>query len=68
MSDKVTVTKIDDIDGATKAEATVKFELDSKAYEIDLSKRNNAKLRSILRPYIEAGRKTKRGVARPRKA
>lgn len=68
MSDKVTVTKIDDIDGTTKAEATVKFGIDFKEYEIDLSKRNNAKLRALLKPYLAVARKAKRSANRSRKA
>ncbi len=52
-------TKVDDIDGS-KAEATVKFALDGKWYEIDLSKKHNAQIRRILKPYIDAGRKVKR--------
>lgn len=64
MAEKVTVTKVDDIDG-TKAEATVKFALDGNEYEIDLSKKHNGQLRKIFKPYVEAGRKLKRRRGRP---
>lgn len=63
MAEQVTVLKVDDIDGKP-AEATVRFALDGKEYEIDLSKKHNAQIRRIFDPYIKAGRKLKR-VGRP---
>jgi len=56
MASKTQVTLIDDLDGATAAE-TIRFSLDSKHYEIDLSTRNAATLRKALAPYAEAGRR-----------
>jgi hypothetical protein len=50
------VTLFDDIDGGA-AEETVTFALDGKSYEIDLNPSNAKKLRKVLAPYIEAGRK-----------
>lgn len=42
---------VDDLDGAD-ADQTVKFKLDGVQYEIDLSKRNAAKLRGAFEPYL----------------
>lgn len=49
----------DDIDGSD-AEETVRFSLDGKSYEIDLNKKNAAALRRVLKPYIDAGRSSRR--------
>lgn len=51
---------VDDIDGGD-ADETVKFALDGVQYEIDLSKRNAAKMRETLTPYLEAGTRVSRG-------
>jgi hypothetical protein len=56
---------VDDIDGG-EAEETVKFAIDGAQYEIDLSKKNAAKMRDVLAPYVTAGTKVGRssGAAR----
>ncbi|MFV2118975.1 histone-like nucleoid-structuring protein Lsr2 [Streptomyces sp. Act-28] len=66
MAQRVVVTLTDDIEGGEAAE-TVRFGLDGKSYEIDLSETNAEKLRKTLAPYVEAGRK-KSGAERPHKA
>jgi hypothetical protein len=54
---------VDDIDGGD-ADETVRFAVDGVQYEIDLSKKNAAKMRNVLARYIEAGAKVGRaGVA-----
>ncbi|HEY6277412.1 MAG TPA: histone-like nucleoid-structuring protein Lsr2, partial [Streptosporangiaceae bacterium] len=63
MSKSVSVIVTDDLDGSESAE-TVSFGLDGAAYEIDLGKRNRAKLEHALAPYIEAGRRVPRGGRR----
>lgn len=68
MARKVEVQLIDDLDGS-KAEETIKFSLDGVTYEIDLSRKNAAKLRNGLEPYVKAGQKLGRtvvGRANPR--
>lgn len=57
MAKKVTVTLVDDLDGAAGADETVEFGLDGVAYEIDLSAKNAAKLRAELQSWIDAGRR-----------
>ncbi len=47
MAQRVQVVLEDDLDGG-KADETVTFGLDGTAYEIDLSKKNAAKLRDAL--------------------
>ncbi|MGV9834294.1 histone-like nucleoid-structuring protein Lsr2 [Nocardia niigatensis] len=71
MARKITVQLIDDFDGTSVAEETVRFGLDGNDYEIDLSILNASKLREAFEPWIAAGRKTpgipqaKRTTARP---
>ena len=65
--EEVTVSLIDDFDG-TEASETVKFALDGKTYEIDLSKSNATELRRTLRPYIDRSRTARRVPATRRTA
>jgi hypothetical protein len=51
---------IDDIDGG-EADETITFALDGTQYEIDLSKKNAAKMRDELARYIDAGTRIGRG-------
>ena len=70
---KETFTRlIDDLDGGEAAE-TVTFGLDGYAYEIDLSSKNAAKLRTALATFVQngtrvSGRGGARGAGRPRSA
>src|ERR1700682_2513163 len=57
MAKKVTVTLVDDLDGEGAADETVEFGLDGVSYEIDLSTKNAAKLRTDLKQWVEAGRR-----------
>ena len=57
---KQTVTYLaDDLDGSD-ADETIRFTLDGKSYEIDLSKKNAAAFRKALKPYVAAGRSSGR--------
>jgi nucleoid-associated protein Lsr2 len=58
--EETTVTLIDDFDGGPAAE-TLKFAVDNKTYEIDLSKSNAREFRQALRPYVEQARAAHRG-------
>ena len=71
MAEKVTVELVDDLDGSP-ADEKVRFALGGSQYEIDLSKENAEKLRTALRPYIDAARppgsgsqSVVRGASRP---
>lgn len=64
MAQKTIVQLIDDLDQGA-AEETVSFGLDGASYEIDLSKKNAAKLRDALAVYIANARRGGRGVGRP---
>jgi len=57
MAKTVSVVVTDDLDGSPDAE-TVAFGFDGHSYEIDLGKKNLAKLEKSLQPFMEAGRKT----------
>jgi Lsr2. len=57
VAKQTTVTLVDDLDG-TEADEQVEFAVDGKAYEIDLSASNSARLREALAPFISAARRT----------
>ncbi|WP_159795699.1 histone-like nucleoid-structuring protein Lsr2 [Puerhibacterium puerhi] len=59
MAQKVVTSILDDIDGSDAAE-TVRFALDGKAYEIDLSAAHAKKFRKSLDPYVKAARKVRK--------
>jgi hypothetical protein len=63
MSKNVSVIITDDLDGSENAQ-TDSFGLDGVAYEIDLAKKNRARLERALAPFIEAARKVPRGGRR----
>lgn len=59
---------MDDIDEDVEADAgTVIFGLEGTMYEIDLSKKNATKLRSVLGPFIAAARVTRGVIGAPEK-
>jgi len=68
MSQRTEIQLIDDLDG-TAATQTVRFKLDGRELEIDLSDRNAAKLRKALDPYVAAGRRlgSETGASRRRR-
>jgi hypothetical protein len=57
---------VDDLDGSP-ASGTVRFGLDGRSYEIDLSDENAARLRAILADYAATARSRRRS-GRPRRA
>jgi hypothetical protein len=63
MSKSVSVIITDDLDGSGNAE-TVSFGLAGVTYEVDLGKKNRARLEKALAPFIEAGRRVPRGGRR----
>ena len=56
MAQQVNVKLVDDLDGSDAA-GTVLFAIDGRAYEIDLSEDNAARLRESLAPFVAAARK-----------
>ena len=57
MAQQVNVKFVDDLDGSDAA-GTVSFALDGRAYEIDLSEDNAARMRDSLASFVAAGRKS----------
>ena len=57
VAQKVQVLLVDDLDGG-EADETVTFALDGKSYEIDLTTANADKLRGLLEPFTQGGRRT----------
>src|SRR5215469_12291428 len=66
MTKKIHVHLIDDLD-ASEASETMRFEVDGKTYEIDLSSSNAQKFRTEIAPYIAHARRviTQARRARP---
>jgi hypothetical protein len=56
MAQKVRVDLVDDLDGS-EAAVTTTFGLDGTHYELDLSKKHDAELRTALAKYVEHARK-----------
>jgi Lsr2 len=61
MSQQLTVTLVDDIDGSA-ASQTVGFGFEGRSYEIDLSDDNSARLRDLMSPYVKAARRSRRST------
>jgi len=58
MAQKTIVTLVDDLTGeAAENISTVEFALDGRAYELDLTAENSAKLHDALSQYINAARR-----------
>lgn len=56
MARHVVQSVTDDLDGTPDA-AEVEFSLDGRSWTIDLGPKNEAALRNLVQPYIDAGRK-----------
>jgi hypothetical protein len=65
MAQRAQIIFTDDLDGS-EASGTTQFAFQGVAYEVDLSKKNAAKLAKVLEPYIAAGRKA--GISPARRA
>jgi nucleoid-associated protein Lsr2 len=69
MAQKTIVTLVDDLTGEVAENIrTVEFALDGRAYELDLTEENSAKLHDALSQYVNAARKLggrRRGGTRP---
>lgn len=60
MARRIIHQLVDDLDGTQLEDGqgeTVRFGLDGKAYEIDLSAENAAALQEELAPFVKAGRR-----------
>jgi hypothetical protein len=62
MAQKIKIILVDDLDGGS-ADETVRFGLDGVSYEIDLSSRNAAELRSAVERFVPHARKISGGRA-----
>jgi hypothetical protein len=69
MAQRTIVTLVDDLTGEVAENiSTVEFALDGRAYELDLTDENSAKLHDALSQYVNAARKIggqRRSVTRP---
>ena len=59
MAKHMVTTLVDDLDGATEADETVRFAIDGTNYEIDLTMRHATELRAALNLYVGAARKVR---------
>jgi Lsr2 len=60
MASKTTTVLVDDLTGEA-ADTTVRFALDSREYELDLTEKNGDELRDALSRYVQAARKVSGG-------
>lgn len=58
VAQRTVVSLIDDLDGESGADETVRYALDGVTYEIDLSSEHAERLREVFAPYIAAARRT----------
>lgn len=58
---------VDDLDGTQDDVSTVQFALDGRNFEIDLSARNDERLREKLAKFLNAATPAKQSAARPAK-
>jgi hypothetical protein len=63
MAQKITVVIEDNIDGGP-ADEMLLFEIAGSEYEIDLNRKNAARLRQQLSPFIEHARRAGRGLSK----
>ena len=63
MASRTIVELTDDLDGKPAAE-TLKFSLDGREYEIDLSEKNAKALRKTFEPWTSSARRISRGRSR----
>jgi hypothetical protein len=57
MAQRVETVVIDDLDGVSPADETIRFAIDGAAYEIDLTADHAEELRSYLNAYVGAARR-----------
>jgi hypothetical protein len=67
MARRTIVHLEDDLSGGA-AEESVRFALDGRLFEIDLSMKNAAQLRELFAPYISAGRPVRAGRGQVRRS
>ncbi len=67
MARRTIVHLEDDLSGGA-AHESVRFALDGRLFEIDLSEKNASQLRQILAPYIRAGRPVRGALGRVRRS
>ncbi len=58
MAKRVVAQVFDDLDGAPVIDGRpMRFGIDGRAYEIDLTEKNSERFREILAPYIRSARR-----------
>lgn len=57
MAQRVQRVLLDDLDGVSLADETIRFGIDDAVYEIDLTAEHAAELRSFLNGYVGAARR-----------
>lgn len=57
MAQRVETVLLDDLDGLSPADETIRFGVDGALYEIDLSAEHAGEFRSFLNAYVGAARR-----------
>lgn len=67
MAQKTITTLTDDLDGGP-AEETIRFSIDGRYFQVDLSAENAAEMRKVFDRYVDAGQPVKVPAARAARA
>lgn len=57
MAQRIEHVLVDDLDGSSAADETIRFAIEGAEYEIDLTSRHAAEFRSALNAYVGAARR-----------
>jgi hypothetical protein len=57
VAKRIETCRVDDLDGSSEADETIRFAVDGSEYEIDLTACHAAEFRSTLNLYVGAARK-----------
>lgn len=57
MAKRIETSRVDDLDGSSAAQETIRFAIDGSVYEIDLTANHAIEFRSVLNVYVGAARK-----------
>lgn len=66
MAQRVETVLLDDLDGLSPADETIRFGVDGALYEIDLSAEHAVEFRSFLNAYVGAARRVAGRRLKPR--
>jgi hypothetical protein len=57
MAQRIETVLVDDLDGVSPADETIRFAIDGASYEVDLTAEHAEELRAYLNAYVGAARR-----------